>query len=194
MLSLIYSPNFPSPPGEDISSPSALSDPDDLGIYLIRACGLTTPSCLVPGFGLGGLVSPPDTPVPDGLLLTNYDFRTYRAPMPPPYMVGTINCPYAISTDEPRPSYFFGAHDDAPRPPSIRFTRSQTEIFAGNTSSRADYRMVSRREFAAFAGSARPPLLPSPPPRSVRLDSTNPLLGPFLFRLTLARCNPATLS
>ena len=38
---------------EDISGSFALSDPDDLGVYLICACGLTTPSCPVPGVGPG---------------------------------------------------------------------------------------------------------------------------------------------
>ena len=36
------------PTAEDISSSSALTDPDDLGVYLIRACGYTTPSCPIP--------------------------------------------------------------------------------------------------------------------------------------------------
>ena len=67
---------------EDISGASALTDPDDLGVYLIRACGFITPSCPVSGVGLirltlspyhtpdgglGGLVPPPDTPVLGGL-------------------------------------------------------------------------------------------------------------------------------
>ena len=47
---------LPIPPTtKDISGSSALSDPDDLGVYLIRACGYTTPSCPIPGVGLGGL-------------------------------------------------------------------------------------------------------------------------------------------
>ena len=64
-------------------------DTDDLGVYLIRACGFITPSCPVPsvglgglalspyhtpGVGLGGLVLPPDTPVLGGLPLTKDDF------------------------------------------------------------------------------------------------------------------------
>ena len=67
---------------EDISGASALTDPDDLGVYLLRACGFITPSCPVSGVGLsgltlspyhtsdgglGGLVPPPDTPVLGGL-------------------------------------------------------------------------------------------------------------------------------
>ena len=70
---------LPLPPIEDdVSGTSALTDPDDLGVYLIRACGFITRSCSVhgvglgglalspyhtPGAGLGGLVPPPDTPV-----------------------------------------------------------------------------------------------------------------------------------
>ena len=79
---------LPLPPiVDDVSGASALTDPDDLGVYLIRACGLTTPSCPVPGVALGGLVPSPDIPVlgglppsPDipvlgGLPLTPDDFR-----------------------------------------------------------------------------------------------------------------------
>ena len=59
---------LPLPPiDEDVSGASALTDPDDLGVYLIRACGLTTPSCPVPGVGLGGLAPSPDIPVLGGL-------------------------------------------------------------------------------------------------------------------------------
>ena len=51
---------LPLPPiAEDISGASALTDPDDLGVYLIRACGLTTSTCSVPGVGLGGLTPSP---------------------------------------------------------------------------------------------------------------------------------------
>ena len=76
---------------EDVSGASALTDPDDLGVYLIRACGRTTPSCPVPGVGLGGLApspdipvlsglaSPPDISVSGGLRLSQDDFRTHRA-------------------------------------------------------------------------------------------------------------------
>ena len=43
---------LPIPPtAEDISGSSALTDPDDLGVYLIRACGYTTPSYPIPGVG-----------------------------------------------------------------------------------------------------------------------------------------------
>ena len=93
---------LPLPPiDEDISGASALTDPDDLGVYLIRACGFTTPACLVPGVGLGGLTPspchapdavlvgltpPPDSPVLGGFHLTIDDFRTHRAPMPSTHM------------------------------------------------------------------------------------------------------------
>ena len=40
---------------EDISGSCALSDPDDLGIYVIRACDYIVPPCPIPGVGLGGL-------------------------------------------------------------------------------------------------------------------------------------------
>ena len=59
---------LPLPPiADNVSGASALTDPDDLGVYLIRACRLTTPSCPVPGVGLGGLVPSPDIPVLGGL-------------------------------------------------------------------------------------------------------------------------------
>ena len=83
---------LPIPPtAEDISDSSALTDPDDLGLYLIRAWGYTTASCPVPGVGLGVLTasfySPntgqnsSPTPILGGLPLTKDDFRTHRAPM-----------------------------------------------------------------------------------------------------------------
>ena len=77
---------LPLPPiDEDISGASALTDPVVLGVYLIRACGFTTPAFPVPGVGLGGLTPlpchvpdavlggltpPPDSPVLSGLHLT----------------------------------------------------------------------------------------------------------------------------
>ena len=55
---------LPLPPtNEDISGSCTLTDPDDLGVYLIRACGLVPSFCPIPGIGLGGLTpSPPVTP------------------------------------------------------------------------------------------------------------------------------------
>ena len=51
---------LPLPPiDEDISGASALTGPDDLGVYLIRTCGFTTPTCPVPDVGLGGLTPSP---------------------------------------------------------------------------------------------------------------------------------------
>ena len=52
---------LPIPPtAEDISGCSALTDPDDLGVHLIRPCGDTTTSCPIPCVGLGGLTPPSD--------------------------------------------------------------------------------------------------------------------------------------
>ena len=75
------------PSAEDISGSSALTDPDDLGVYLIRARGYTTASCPTPGVSLGGLTalfySPntgqnsSPTPVLGGLPLTKDDFWTH---------------------------------------------------------------------------------------------------------------------
>ena len=82
---------LPLPPiAEDISGASALTDPDDLGVDLIRAWGFTTHDCPVPGVGLGGLTPspchapdaalggltpPPDSPVLGGLPLTLTTFE-----------------------------------------------------------------------------------------------------------------------
>ena len=96
---------LPIPPTtEDISGSSALTDPDDLGVYLIRACGYTTPSRPIPGVGLGGLTSqssnnpgtgpnPSPTLVLGGLHLTKDDFRTHRSPMPLRRMTGPTTSP-----------------------------------------------------------------------------------------------------
>ena len=47
---------LPLPPTvEDISGSSTLSDPDDLGTYVIRACDYVAPPCRIQGVGLGGL-------------------------------------------------------------------------------------------------------------------------------------------
>ena len=174
---------LPLPPiADDVSGASALSDPDDLGVYLIHACGLTTPSCPVPDVGLGGLVPLPDIPVlgglapsPDipvlgGLPLTSDNFRTHRAPIPSPSATIHPRRPRATFPQAPYTTYAINARDDAPRP--TRRTRSQTEILDGNTPSRPDYRTTAHSEFAASAAAASPPLGTSPPPRSARLGST----------------------
>ena len=185
---------------EDISGASVLTDPDDLGVYLIRACGFTTSACPVPGVGLGGLTPspcyapdavlgkltpspcyapdavlggltpPPDSPVLGGLPLTIDDFRTHRAPMPPTHMTARLRRFYAIPPKTPFITDAISAHDDAPR--STRRTRSQTAILDGNAPSRPDYRTAAHSGFAASAASATPPLCTSLPPRSARLGST----------------------
>ena len=190
---------LPLPPiDEDISGASALTDPDDLGVYLIRASGLTTPACPVPGVGLGGLtpspyhtldavlggLTPPsDSPVLGGLHLTIDDFRTHRAPMPPTHMPAR---PRRSSTILPKASfttYVISALDDAPR--LIRRTRSQTAILDGSAPSRPDYRTAAHSGFAASAASAPPPLRMSPPPRSARLGSTTSIGRPASTSSTL---------
>ena len=130
---------LPLPPiVDDVSGASALTDPDDLGVYLIRACGLTTPSCPVPGVALGGLVPSPDIPVlgglppsPDipvlgGLPVTPDDFRTHHAPIPSPSATIRPRRPRATFRQAPYTTYAIYARDDAPRP--TRRTRSQTAI------------------------------------------------------------------
>ena len=173
---------LPLPPiEEDISGASTLTDPDDLGVSLIRACGFTTPSCPVPGVGLGGLAlspyytpdavlgglaPPPDTPVLGGLPLTKDDFRAHRAPMPPTHMTARPRRPCATPFKAPFTTYAISARDDAPR------STSHTAILDGNAPSRPDYRTAAHSGFAASAASAPPPLRTSPPPRSARLGST----------------------
>ena len=191
---------LPLPPiAEDISDASALTDPDDLGVYLIRACGFTTHDCPVPGVGLGGLTpspchapdaaldgltAPPDSPVLGELPLTLDDFRSHRAPMPPTHMTARPRRSSATLPQKPFTTYAISALDDAPRP--TRRTRSQTAILDGNAPSRPDYRTAAHSGFAASAASAPPPLRTSPPPRSARLGSTTSTGRPALASSTLA--------
>ena len=154
------------PTAEDISGSSALTDPDNLGVYLIRACGYTTPSCPIPGVGLGGLTSSPynepgtgtntfPTPVLRGLPLTKDDFRTHRAPMP------------LLHTEEPCMSYAIDDQHEASRSNCVRRTQSRTAILAGNTPFRPYYRTGARSGFAASAA-------PAPPPKASLRSSTSP--------------------
>ena len=174
---------LPLPPiADDVSGASALTDPDDLGVYLIRACGLTTPSCPVPGVGLrglvpspyipvlGGLAPSPDIPVLGGLPLTSDNFRTHRAPIPSSSATIRPCRPCVTFPQAPYTTYAINARDDAPRP--TRRTRSQTAILDGNTPSRSDYRTAAHSGFATSAAATSPPLRTSPPPRSARLGST----------------------
>ena len=52
---------------------------EDGVIYIVRACGLLTPSTSVPGICLGGLVPQPDSAVSGGLPITSTDFRDFSA-------------------------------------------------------------------------------------------------------------------
>ena len=181
---------LPIPPTtEDISGSSALTDPDDLGFYLVRACGYTTSSCPIPGVGLGRLTSssynnpgtgpnPSPTSALGELHLTKDDFRTHRAPMPLRRMTGPTPSPFATSTDGPCLSYAINGQHEAPRFNCARHTRRRTATLAGNTPLRPDYRMAARSGFAASAAPAPPPktsFRSSPPPRSARLGSMIPL-------------------
>ena len=153
------------PIDDDISGTSALTDPDDLGVYLIRARGFTTPSCPVSDVGLGGLTPspchapdavlgeltpPPDSPVLGGLNLTIDDLRTHRAPMPPTHMTARLRRLYTTPPHKaPYTTYAISARDDAPR--FTRRTRSHTAILDGNAPSRRDYRTAAHSGFAASA-------------------------------------------
>ena len=63
----------------DRSGSSRLNPVDDESIYLVRACGLLTPSTSVPGIGLGGVVPQPGSAVLGAPLLTSTDYRDVRA-------------------------------------------------------------------------------------------------------------------
>ena len=191
---------LPIPPtAEDISGSSALTDPDDLGVNMIRACGYTTASCLTPGVGLGGLTASFYSPntglnsfptsVLGGLPLTKYDFRTHRAPTPLNRMTGPTASCFAIATDEPWLSYAINDHYEASRSNCARHTRIRTATLTGNTPLRPDYRMAARSGFAASAAPSPPlkaTLRSSPPPRSARLGSTIPLRRPTPPRMATA--------
>ena len=188
---------LPIPPtAEDISGSYALTDPDDIGVCLIRACGYTTPSCPIPGVGLGGLTPPSHnnlgtgrnpfpTPVLGGLPLTKDDFRTHRAPMSPRRMAGPTIDTSVTPTNEP---YLSDAIDDqleTSRPNRAGRTRSRTAILTGNTPLRSDYHRAACSGFATSAAPALPPKTPlrsSPLPRLDRLGSTIPLGRPDLCR------------
>ena len=184
------------PTVEDISGSSALMDPDDLGVYLIRACGYTTPSCPIPGIGLGGLTPRSQnnlgtgwnafpTPVLGGLPLTKDDFRTRRAPMPLRRMAGPTTGTSVASTHEPYLSYAIDDQLETSRPDRAGRTRRRTAILTGNTPLRPDYHRAARIRFAASAAPALPPKTPlraSPLPRSDRLGFTIPLGHPDLCR------------
>ena len=160
------------PIAEDISGASALTDPDDLGVYLIRACGFTTPACPVLGVGLGGLTPspchapdavlggltpPPGSPVLGGLPLTQDDFRTHRAPTPPAHMTARPRRSSATLPMAPLATYAISAPDDAPRP--TRRTRSQTGL--------SHYRTQWFRRVRYFCASSAPHVAASAigPPR-----------------------------
>ena len=187
------------PTADDISGSSALTDPDDLGVYLIRACGYTTASCPTPGVGLGGLTTSfygpntdqnsSPTPLLGGLPLTKADFRTHRAPMPLNKMAGPTASRSAIATDIRWLSYAINDHYEAPRPDCAGHTRSRTATLTGNTPLRPDYCMADPSGFAASAAPSPPPkatLRSSPLPRSARLGSTIPLRYPNPPRMATA--------
>ena len=180
----------------DISGSSALTDPDDLSVYLIRACGYTTPSCPIPGIGLGGLTPPSDnkpgsgwnpspTWVLGGLPLTKDDFRTHRAPMPLRRRAGPTADASVYTTNGSYLSYAIDDQLESSRPTRAGRTRSRTAILAGNTPLRPDYHRAARSGFATPAAPVLPPKTQhcsSSLPRSDRLGSTTPLGRPGLCR------------
>ena len=129
------------PTPEDISGSSALTDPDDLGVYLVRVCGYTSPSCPIPGVGYGGLIPPsnmgtawhhPPSSVLGGLPLTQDDFRTPRAPMPLRRRAGpTVDAP-VYTIHGPYPAYAIDDQLEPSRTTRAGRTRSRTAILAGH--------------------------------------------------------------
>ena len=94
---------------------SRLIPVDDEAIYLVRACGLLTPSTSVPGIGLGGLVPQPDSAVLGGLPLISTEYRDFRARSP-----RMRNCDLSAPTGRfvAHVSAFVGTDDDRlGRPP-----------------------------------------------------------------------------
>ena len=184
---------FPIPPTpEDISGSSALTDPDDLGVYLIRACGYTSPSCPIPGVGLGVLIPPsnigtawhhPPTSVSGGLPLTQDDFRTHRAPMPLRHRAGPTVDASVYTIHGPCPAYAIDDQLESSETTRAGRTRSRTAILAGHTPLRPDCNRAARSGFAAPAAPELPPRTQprsSPLPRSDRLGSTTTLGRPGL--------------
>ena len=183
-------------PTVDISGSFALTDSADLGVYLIRARGYTTPSCPIPGVGLGGLTPPSDnnlgtgwnpssTWVLGGLPWTKDDFRTHRASMPLRRGAGPTVDPSVHTTNGPYLSYAIDDQLESSRSTRAGRKRSRTAILTGNTPLRPDYHRAARNGFAAPAAPALPPKIPprsSPLPRSNRLGSTTPLSRPGLCR------------
>ena len=176
---------LPLPPtNENISGSCALTDPDDLDVYLIRTCGLVPSFCPIPGIvlgglapsshvtpnlALGGLVPQPDPPILGELPLSRANFRTHNAPLPPAHMVSSVDRTARAST---RTSNTIQTLENT-RLPHTRRTRSQTALLAGVTPSRPDYRLAARSGFAASAASAPPPLRTSPPSRSCLLYTSD---------------------
>lgn len=143
----------------------ALSEPDDLGVYLIRACGFIPSFCPTPGYGFGGLIRQPDPPILSGLPLTYGDIRAHRTSLPPPHMVGSIGRLHLVSAGSPYIPCDISTYKNDTRPPYTRRTQSQTPPHPG-------YRMVTHSGFAAFDASASRSLHSSPRPRSACLGYT----------------------
>ena len=70
---------LPEPATEhDRNGSTSLNPVEDGGIYLVRVCGLNTPSSPIPGVGLGGLVPRTDSIVLGGLPFTSADYCDFR--------------------------------------------------------------------------------------------------------------------
>lgn len=171
------------PTEEDISGYYVLSDPDDLGVCLIRACGLRPSFCHMsdiglggltplspssPGLRLSGLIPQSDPPIFDGLPLTHDDFRTNCAPLPSSHMVGSIDRPHLVSTGNQCSPYAVRDHESDTQLSHTRRTRNQTTILAGYGPSPSDYCLVARSGLVASVASVPPSLCPLSPPRHIR--------------------------
>ena len=70
---------LPEPATEhDRNGSTSLTPVEDGGIYLIRSCGLYTPSSPIPGVGLGGLMPRTESNALGGIPLTLADFCDFR--------------------------------------------------------------------------------------------------------------------
>ena len=161
---------LPEPATEhDRNGSTSLTPVEDGGIYLIRACGLYTPSSPIPGVGLGGLMPRTESNALGGLPLTLADFCDFRT-----------HGPRMRLDDLPTPSRRFVARVSAST------ATVDSSPGRGGGSRTADYNFASvfavpivTNEDSAEAPAATTSVAQSTPSRS-SIQGTNPVepMGP----------------
>ena len=167
---------LPKPVTEhDRTGSTSLTPVEDGGIYLIRACGLHTPSSPIPGAGLGGLTPRTESNALGGLPVTSSDFSDFRA-----------HGPRMGLDDLPTPSRRFVARVSA----SVATVDSSPDRGWVSRAADNDFASVSAVSTAVSEGSAEAPatttsVAQSTPSRSSvqRTDSVEPT-GPTASVLT----------